>query len=143
MTVTQVQIADAVARMLRAEVANPQAEFAYIPKLERPEVEEVRLFCVPGDVSSTLLTRRGDRSFVRDVSIAIVRSCQPTDSARITELLGFCTAVAEALAVHSPLDESDEPLGLRCQEIIHEPLYSVDQLRAGVFLGVITARYTP
>ena len=62
---------------------------------------------------------------------------------QFAQLLGLCDEVGEALARHKPLDESDEPYPVSAIEINHEPLYSVERLREGLFVGVIRARYTP
>lgn len=138
---TPIQLADAVQRMLEAQILEPVAERAFVPVLEQADMAETRIIVVPGDVTSSTTSRRGDRNLSRWVDVAVVRTCPPDDAARIAQLIGLCETVGETLARNRPIDENGDPVAPIAFEVNHEPLYSVGQLKSGSFFGVVRARY--
>lgn len=141
---TEIELAEAVARMLVAQGVTPVPERVFVaPLLERNEITCRRIFVSPGDITGEVINRRGDLQQARQIDLAVVDACPPDHTARIGELLGLCRKIVDTLARHAPVDEQQRPLGIRALTVNQEPLFSREHLRAGVFLGVITAGYTP
>lgn len=141
---TEIELADAVARMLIAQGVTPTPERVFVaPLLERPDMACRAIYVSPGDVTSAVINRKGDRRQDRQVDLAVVQACQTTDNRRLEVLLGLCRDIADLLARHPPVDEDQNPLPIRALTVNQEPLFSREHLRAGVFLGVVTVGYAP
>lgn len=141
---TEVELADAVARMLIAQGVTPTPKRVFVaPHLERPELACRAIYVSPGDITSEVINRRGYRRQDRQVDLAVVEACRDTDTAKLEQLLGLCREIADTLGRQPPVDADQNPLPIRALTVNQEPLFSREHLRAGVFLGVVTVGYAP
>jgi len=138
-----ITLAKGVVNMLNDQSISPAAELDYAPTLERVDIEDTRIVVAPGNTTSNILNRSGDRVFQRSVSVAIVALCAPNDDAKIETLIGLCQTIGDLVARNRPLFDNDDPIGVTAISVDHDPLYDPERLRGGVFLGVVTGSYTP
>jgi hypothetical protein len=139
---TSVEIAKGLERMFTAEGVLPRPVIAYAPELESANINVPTIYIAPGDVTTQKIARDGTRLLERVIDVAVVQGCQPTDSVTVEQLLARCEQIAELLASHPPISEEGDQLASLPVQIDHTPLYSPERLSTGVFVGVITARYT-
>lgn len=136
-----IQLADGLARMLRAQAPELEAVYHPAPTTEAADHECGQLFVAPGAVNSEVISRAGTRAFTNTVSVALVAACQPDDCQRFATLAATAERVGELIAQNPPLDLADQPMRAKAMEINIDPLYSADQLRAGRFVSIIEVVY--
>ena len=141
MSVGQVQLAAGIARMLAAQGVSPAPTVEYAIPKERASTESAAIHIAPSDVETTTAGRDGDREGSQFVDIAVVQACQASETSKIEGLIATCESIAELAARNEPLDDSDNPIGTLPDAVNHSPLYSVERLLEGTFLGVVTLEY--
>lgn len=141
MSYNPIELATGVAAMLVARAIDGDPQLSYVPVIERDAVDDLRVFVVPGNIDTTIIARDGERAFSPLVDIAVVQACRPDDTEAIADLIAFAQSVGDLAALYAPLDPDGTEIPAAPITINHDPLYSVEQLRSGVFLGVIRVEY--
>lgn len=137
---TPLHLAPAVVDMLTEAGLDPTPEVGYAPSLERADIGQTRVIVAPGNIASTVIARKGTREFSPDVTVAVLGACAPDDLDAVSGLLTLCAQIGDLLATN-PLGTTLAPVRGRVVAVDHDPLYDAARLRAGVFLGVIAARF--